>query len=91
MISQKNDVNEKTACECEKKAHIKYDSSDDLIDDFANDFVDDLVDDFVDFFVDVFVNDFVDDFIHFVDENDVFFVEIALNRKRSIRSNQELN
>ncbi len=58
-----------------KKAHIKYDSSDDsvddsaddfvdnLADDLADDFVDDLADDLVDDFADDFVNDFADDFV----------------------------
>jgi hypothetical protein len=50
-----------------KKAHIRYDSSDDSaddsVDDSADDLVDDSADDFVDDFVDNFVDDFVDDLI----------------------------
>jgi hypothetical protein len=68
-----------------KKAHIRYDSSDDLaddlVDDLADDFVDNFVDDFANDFVDDFADDFVDDlvyfvhfvhFVHFVNENNVF-------------------
>jgi hypothetical protein len=64
-----------------KKAHIRYDSSDDSANDLVDDFADDLADDFADDFVDDFVDDFIDDFVHFVhlvhfvhfvDEDDVF-------------------
>jgi hypothetical protein len=50
-----------------KKAHIRYDSSDDLADDstddFAEDLADNLVDDFVDDLADDLADDFADDFV----------------------------
>jgi hypothetical protein len=52
-----------------KKAHIRYDSSDDSVDDVADDLVNDFADDFFDNLVDDLFNDFVDDFADdFIDD-----------------------